>query len=229
MALCLATPVYAGAFSVTPVRIYMTPRDKAVAVTINNEADEELVIQADVYAWKQKPDGKDDLALTEDLLLSPPIIKVPAKSHQVVRLARLHALPQTRQLTYRMIVREIPEARPAKDKVQLQVALAFSMPVFITPPGAKNKLDCIVARTAANSVNAICENTGSAYAQPLGFVLSSSAGDKQASRDNGGYILPGIKRSFDIKSDSRIPAGKAKLTVRLDDGTEQSFDVMITA
>lgn len=229
MALCLATPVYAGAFSVTPVRIYMTPRDKAVAVTINNEADEELVIQADVYAWKQKPDGKDDLALTEDLLLSPPIIKVPAKSHQVVRLARLHALPQTQQLTYRMIVREIPEARPAKDKVQLQVALAFSMPVFITPPGAKNKLDCIVARTAANSVNAICENTGSAYAQPLGFVLSSSAGDKQASRDNGGYILPGIKRSFDIKSDSRIPAGKAKLTVRLDDGTEQSFDVMITA
>jgi len=229
VALCLATPVYAGAFSVTPVRIYMTPRDKAVAVTINNEADEELVIQADVYAWKQKPDGKDDLALTEDLLLSPPIIKVPAKSHQVVRLARLHALPQTQQLTYRMIVREIPEARPAKDKVQLQVALAFSMPVFITPPGAKNKLDCIVARTAANSVNAICENTGSAYAQPLGFVLSSSAGDKQASRDNGGYILPGIKRSFDIKSDSRIPAGKAKLTVRLDDGTEQSFDVMITA
>jgi len=229
LVLCLVAPVYAGVFSVTPVRIYMTPRDKAVAVTINNEADEELVIQADVYAWKQKPDGKDDLALTEDLLLSPPIIKVPAKSHQVVRLARLHALPQTQQLTYRMIVREIPEARPAKDKVQLQVALAFSMPVFITPPGAKNKLDCIVARTAANSVNAICENTGSAYAQPLGFVLSSSAGDKQASRDNGGYILPGIKRSFDIKSDSRIPAGKAKLTVRLDDGTEQSFDVMITA
>jgi fimbrial chaperone protein len=225
--LCLAAPVYAGAFSVTPVRIYMTPRDKAVAVTINNEGDEELVMQADVYSWKQKPDGEDDLVLTEDLLLSPPIIKVPAKSHQVVRLARLHALPQARQLTYRMIVREIPEAKPAKDKVQLQIALAYSMPIFITPPEAKNKLDCVVQRTAANSVNAICENTGSAYAQPLIFLLSSLAGDKLASRDTGGYILPSIKRSFDIKSDSHIPAGKAKLTVRLDDGSEQAFNIMI--
>ncbi len=227
LALCLVAPVYAGTFSVTPVRIFMTPKDKAIAVTIINEGDEDLVMQADVYAWKQKTDGEDDLALTEDLLLSPPIIKVPAKSHQVVRLARLRALPQERQLTYRMIVREIPEAKPVKDKVQLQIALAYSMPIFITPAGAKNKLDCVVERTAANSVNAVCENTGSAYAQPLGFVLTNLAGDKLASRDKAGYILPTIKRSFDIKSDSHIPAGKAKLTVRLDGGTEQAFDVMI--
>ena len=126
-----------------------------------------------------------------------------------------------------MIVREIPEAKPAKNKVQLQIALAYSMPIFITPPGAKNKLDCIVERTAANSVNAICENTGSAYAQALNFVLTSLTGDKLANLDKAGYILPTIKRSFAIKSDSHIPAGKAKLTVRLDDGTEPAFDVMI--
>jgi fimbrial chaperone protein len=105
--------------------------------------------------------------------------------------------------------------------------LAFSMPVFITPPGAKYKLDCTVARTSVNSVNALCANTGNAYAQPLGFVLSSSAGDKLGSHDIVEYILPGIKHGFDIKSDRNIPAGKAKLAVRLDDGTEQTFDVMI--
>jgi len=215
-------------FSVTPVRIYMTPRDRAVAVTITNESDEELVMQADVYDWKQKPDGEDDLALTEDMLVSPPIIKVPAKSHQVVRLARLVPIQQAQQMTYRLIVREIPEAKPAKEKIQLQVALAFSMPVFITPPGAKNKLDCVVERTAANAVNAACENTGNAYVQPLGFVLTNQAGGKLASRDKGGYMLPTIKRSFEIKSDNkRIPGGKAKLTVRLDDGSDQVFDVTL--
>src|SRR5512140_989273 len=104
LASCLATPVYAGMFSVTPVRIYMTPRDKAVALTITNESEEELVMQADVYSWKQKPGGEDDLALTEDMLVSPPIIKVPAKSHQVVRLARLIPPPQAQQMTYRLIV-----------------------------------------------------------------------------------------------------------------------------
>jgi fimbrial chaperone protein len=227
LAFCLVTPVYAGAYSVTPVRIYMTQRDKATAVTINNEGDEDLVMQADVYSWMQKPDGEDDLVLTEDLLLSPPIIKVPAKSHQVVRLAKLHSLPQARQLTYRMIVREIPEAKPAKERIQIKLSMAFSIPIFITPPEAKSKLDCVVERTGSNKVNAVCENTGSAYAQPLDFVLTSLAGDKLASRDNGGYILPAIKRRFDIKSDNRIPAGKAKLTVRLDDAAVQAFDVML--
>jgi fimbrial chaperone protein len=228
LVLCLATPVNAGVFSVTPVRIYMTPKDKAVAVTITNEGDEELVMQADLYVWKQKPDGEDELALTEDMFLSPPIIKLAGKSHQVVRLARLNRAISEQQLTYRMIVREIPEARPAKENIQLQIALAFSMPVFITPPGAKSKLDCVVARTAASSINVACENSGNAYAQPLDFELSNAAGDILASRDKGGYILPGIKRNFDIKSaEKNIPGGKAKLTVRLDDGNKQAFDVML--
>lgn len=229
LALCLAAPVYAGSFTVTPVRIYMTPRDKAVAVTITNESDEQLVMQADLYVWKQKPDGEDDLTLTEDMFLSPPIIKLAGKSHQVVRLARLNSAPSDQQLTYRMIVREIPEATPAKEKIQLQIALAFSMPVFITPQGAKSKLDCVVARTAANSINAVCENSGNAYAQPLNFELTNAAGDKLASRDKGGYILPAIKRNFDIKSENNkaIPGGKAKLAIRLDDGSTQTFDVTV--
>lgn len=228
LTLAMATPVYAGVFSVAPVRIYMTPKDRAVAVTITNGSDEDLVMQADIYVWKQKPGGEDDLVLSEDMLLAPPIIKMAKKSRQVVRLARLHPVKSDQQLTYRMIVREIPEAQPVNDQVQLQVALAFSMPVFITPPGAKSKLTCGVERTAANSVHAVCENSGSAYAQPLNFILTNSTGKTLASRDTGGYILPGINRNFNITSaDQRIPGGKATLTVKLDDGTERGFDVLL--
>lgn len=229
LSLSLTIPAYAGNFSVTPVRIYMTPNDKAVAVTINNQGDDDLVMQADVYSWSQTPDGKDELTLTDDLLLSPPIIKLAGKSRQVVRLARLTRMKPDRQITYRLVVREIPEARPVKDRVQLQLALAFSMPVFITPRGAKSNLVCSAERTSASSVSAACENTGTAYAQPLDFVLSNSVGEKLASRDSGGYILPTIKRKFDIKSaGKRIPGGKATLTVRLDDGSKQTFDVTLS-
>lgn len=62
-----SVPVLAGQFSVTPVRIFMVPKNKAVAVTITNESNEELVMQADLYLWKQKPDGQDDLTLTEEM------------------------------------------------------------------------------------------------------------------------------------------------------------------
>lgn len=223
-----ASPAFAGLFSVTPVRIFMAPRDRATAVTITNEGDEELVMQADVYTWAQKPNGEDDLQLSEDLILSPPIIKLAPRSRQVLRLAMVRPQSSQNQVTYRLIVREVPEARQQDDKVQLQVALAFSLPVFITPQGAKRKLDCAATRQASDTVKVTCENSGNAYAQPKDFVLSDGSGRKLATRDIAMYILPGIKRSFDMKSaDGPIPAGAHKLGITLDDGTSQTYDVTV--
>ena len=218
----------AGVFSISPVRIYMVAKDRAVAVTVNNEGDEPIFLQADVYTWKQKPGGEDLLTLTEDMILAPPIVKLAPRSRQVLRLATLSARPTTEQLTYRLIVREVPEAIPAEKTLQLQLALAFSLPVFITPPGAKRQLDCGLERVTPDTVRANCENTGNAYAQPREFTLTNTGGVKLATRENGGYILPTIKRSFDIKrADGPILGGKAKLAVALDDGSTQSFDVTI--
>ena len=228
LATTLGLPTLAAEFSVTPVRIFMAAKDRAVAITVANEGDEEVVMQADLYLWKQKPDGEDELTLTEDLILSPPIIKLAPKSRQVVRLARISAQPAAGQQTYRMIVREIPEARPASKDLKLQIALAFSLPVFITPPGAKRELVCTTQRTAADAVSVACENRGNAYAQPREFTLVAENGQKIASRDSGGYILPDIKRSFEIKrEDGKIPAGRAKLQVALDDGTLQTFEAAL--
>jgi fimbrial chaperone protein len=232
--LCLLSFAYspqvsAGLFSVTPVRIYMAPKDRAIAVTLTNDGDEELVMQADIYNWKQKANGEDDLTLSEDLFLSPPIIKMAPKSRQVVRLARLSQAMPSEQLTYRMIVREIPVAKPGEGNVQVQIALAFSMPVFITPPKAQSKLDCKVVRLAQDKVQADCENTGTAYAQTRSLILSANNDVKLAGSEVVAYILPGIKRSYELKrSEGGIPSGKAKLAVSLDDGTTQNFDVMIS-
>lgn len=229
LAVCSALPAFAGPFSISPVRIFMAPRDRAIAITITNEGDDILVMQADLYDWKQKANGEDDLVLTEDMIVSPPIIKIPPKSRQVVRLAMLRPRPPGEQLTYRMIVREIPEAKPAGPNPELQIALAFSMPVFITPNGVKRNLSCVTERAASTgTIKAICENTGNAYAQPRKIALNSLTGDKLANADLGGYILPGNKRSFDlVNSNGKVPAGKAKLVVTQDDNTPQNFDVTV--
>lgn len=219
-------PVHAAQFTITPVRIFMTQRDRAVAVTIVNEGDEPVVMQADLYTWKQKPDGSDELELTEDLILTPPILKLEPRGRQVVRLARLAPPPGDVQQTYRMIVREIPEARSG-GQVQLQVALAFSLPVFITPNGAKRDLRCGLERAAADTVRAVCSNAGNAYTQIRELDVTDAAGQRLAVRDQGGYILPSIQRSFDIKAAGRIPAGPVKLQVALDDGTVQAFDATL--
>lgn len=206
----------------------MTPRDRAIAVTVTNDGAEEIVMQADLYNWKQRADGTDDLTLTEDLILSPPILKVPPKSRQVVRLARLGPPPTVDEQTYRLIVREVPEARPAGQQLGVQIALAFSLPIFITPPAAKRALTCETQRSAPDVVTVSCANHGRAYAQARGVELQSASGDRLAARENAGYILAGNKRTFELKGMGKIPGGKLKLQVALDDGSVQSFDASLS-
>jgi fimbrial chaperone protein len=228
-ALGITAPALAGVFSVTPVRIFMSPRDRATAVTITNEGDDELVMQADVYRWAQKPTGEDDLALSEDLILSPPILKLAPRARQVVRLARVGAPPTDSQVSYRLIVREVPEARKSPKDVQLQVALAFSLPVFITPPNLKRDLQCSARRSAPDALAVTCENAGRVYAQPRSLEVSLPSGAPLATRESAAYLLPGIKRSFELRAatGATIPAGALKLAVTFDDGTTQAYDLSV--
>lgn len=220
-------PAVAGVFSVSPVRIFMSSRDRATAVTITNEGDDELVMQADVYRWSQKPSGEDDLAPSEDLILSPPILKLAPHAHQVVRLARVGPPPTDTQLTYRLIVREVPEAIKSSPDVRLQVALAFSLPVFITPPGVKRDVKCTAQRQAPDALAVTCENDGKGYAQPRQLDLALPAGTRLATRDSAFYLLPGMKRTVELHAapGATIPAGALKLSVTFDDGAVQDYDV----
>ena len=222
-----APQALAGAFTVTPIRIYMTPRDRAVALTITNEGDGELVIQADINVWSQDAQGKDKLELTEDLILAPPIIKLAPNSRQVVRLALAKPADLSRQLTYRMIIREVPEAlAPKQNVVQLPIALALSIPVFITPPVAKSQLKCELVRSGAQQVETVCRNSGSAYVQVL--EVSLQRGNNVLARSEPGmYILPDASKSMPVKAAADIASGPVQVKLVLDDGKTQLLDLPI--
>lgn len=209
-------PAWAGVFSVTPVRIYMAPKDRAVAVTLTNEGDSDIVLQADAYTWTQSADGTDNLALTEDLLLSPPIVKLAPKARQVVRLAMLAPRDASRQMTYRLIMREVPQAAAQPKGVQVPIALALNMPVFITPPAAKREVSCEVKRSDAHVLQALCANTGSTYAQIREVVLKR--GDqKLAWFEGGSYVLPGARKAINLTSTQDVKAGVAEMSITFDD------------
>ena len=225
LAACTSVPAWAGVFTVSPVRIFMTPRDRAVAVTVTNDGDEELVMQAEVFSWAQKPTGEDELTPSDDLVLSPPILKLAPKARQVVRLAMVNRVATDKQVTYRLVVREVPEVKQGSG-VQMQVALAFSMPVFVTPQGAKRQVACHAARSRADTITVTCANSGSAYGQVRELAVLLPSGERFIPRDQGGYLLPGITRSFEIrKPEGAFAPGKHKVEVTLDDGTAQSLDV----
>jgi fimbrial chaperone protein len=224
LAALIAAQAQAGEFTISPIRIYMNPEDRAVAVTITNESDEPLVMQADLYTWSQDAAGEEVLELSEELFLSPPIIKLEARGRQVVRLARLNNAAPTEQLTFRMIAREIPEATLPAAGAQVQVALALSLPIFITPHNAKSELECSFEQAAA-SPQVICENIGNAYAQPRALTLSNAAGETVATLEPANYILPGIKLAYDMPAENVAATGAERLQVTLDDNSQVMFDI----
>lgn len=219
-----ALAAQAAEFSVSPVRIFMTPRDRAVAVTVANEGDQPVFIQAELLSWAQKAGGDDVLEPTDNIVLSPPIVTIPPKARQVLRLARVGPPPAGAEQTYRMILREVPEARPADGSVKVQVALAFSIPIFVTPQGAKRQVACAPQKGGVDIVRAVCDNSGNAYAQARSIAVIGADGTRIASRDLGGYILPGVKRAFDLKASSPLPTGRVTLQVGFDDGTTQTYE-----
>ena len=220
--LCLllaCTTGHAGSFSVTPVRLFFEPKDKAVALTLMNEGDEDIVLQADVYRWTQGPDGADQTELTEDLMVSPPSLRLAAHSKQVVRLGLLVPREPSRAMSYRLVVREIPEAASRQDAVlQLPIALVLNMPVFITPAKGQRNIDCAWEIVAAGDASLSCLNTGSAYAQVRmaeirreGLVLARNTGAT--------YILPGVRKRLPLQllSVPSLRPGIAELILVYDD------------
>ena len=224
----LTAPALAGVFSVVPVRIYMTPRERAVAITVTNEGETEMVLQAEVSTWRQAADGTDEQVPSEDLILSPPILKLAPKARQVVRLARIAPGDVSQQQTYRLVIREVPEATPQKEQaLQIPIALALSMPVFITPPAAKREISCQATRAPAGAdVQVSCGNSGTAYAQVRDVQLRQA--NQLVGRLEGGvYILPGARKSMTLQSQQAARPGPAQLQVAFDDGNSQVFDVVL--
>lgn len=226
LAVCLPPVALAGSFSVTPVRIFMSVRDRATAVTVRNDSDDPVVLQADINTWQQSADGADQLKLTDELVLSPPILKMAPRSRQVVRLARLAPPDLSRQVTYRFILREVPEALPPKPSVQITIALALSMPVFITPPGAKREVSCNIAGVEGKSIGVRCSNSGTAYAQIREAEILRS--DKKIGGFQGGtYILPGAAVTLAADAETAPSSGPVKVRVTFDDGATQEFELSL--
>ena len=223
-----ATASVAGSFSVTPVRLFFEQRDRAVAVTLTNEGDTEIALQADINVWSQDAAGVDKLELTEDLIVAPPSLKLAPHARQVVRLALVTPRDASRQMTYRLIVREVPEAVPQKEtNVQLPIALVLSMPVFITPPTAKRQMNFSMTRSASRTLQVVTENTGAAYAQLRDVELRRN-GQTLARFEGSNYVLPGARKMLALKAEgSDVPAGDAELVVSFDDANPQTYRVTV--
>ncbi len=181
----------ASTFSIAPVRVELSQVKRTEVLTLRNEEDSPVVLQASVHLWSQT-DGEDQLADTRDLLSTPPVFTLAPRSEQIIRVAMRNAIDSKQERSYRLILQEVLPEAPA-GFTGLRVALKMSLPIFIAPANTTHSAVAWQARrTDATHVEIAAQNDGDAHLQITDFTLESP-GIPALRQSVSRYVLPGSR------------------------------------
>lgn len=196
-------PASAGSFGISPLRVELSGQAATASLTVRNEDDAPALIQADAVLWTQAG-GEEKLDPTTDLIVSPTVFTVPPKGSQLVRVALRRQADAARELSYRLILQEVPpEASP--DFKGLRVALRISVPVFVVPVAAAGP-DLVWSATRGSNGALVlrADNQGTAHARVLSFTLTPESGHDTVLQDSvAAYVLPGQYRTWTLENNNR--------------------------
>lgn len=209
----------AGGFAVSPVRLFFEERDRALALRLSNEGDAEIRLQAELHAWSQDAQGRDRLEPSDDLVVSPTLIRVRPRSEQVVRLILAVPREPNRQMTYRLLIREDRAAAPPTAAV-VPISLVLSLPVFVTPASARPALACELEPVDSQRRVATCRNSGTAHAR-VGRMDLLDGSDLIGRFEGSVYVLPGSQVRIPLAVDASSAARAGQLLRALTDGEQQ--------
>ena len=122
---------HAGSFSVTPLRVELSKLQTTRIINLKNLEDKPVTVQLQLMAWSHK-DGVDKLMPTRDVIVTPQVFHLKANGLQIIRAGLLRKPDSEEELSYRLIIEEIP-APPSADFKGAQLAIKITLPVFITP------------------------------------------------------------------------------------------------
>jgi fimbrial chaperone protein len=209
--LAAALPAAASSLQVAPTGLAFAGAESAQALWLTNTGSEELAAQVRVFAWSQAG-GKDELAPTQAMLASPPMLRIAPGARQLVRVIRTGAPPAGAEQAYRVVVDELP---PAQDQVAsgVQYVLRYSIPAFVAGPGGTAAPDMAWKTAISDGILQLdASNRGGAHAQ-LTAISMVAADGTPAELTPGllGYVLPGASMHWNVA----IPAGVDPANARI--------------
>jgi fimbrial chaperone protein len=191
-----SAPTLASSFSVSPLRVDFSAQSRTGALTIRSREDTDVVVEAQVMAWTQV-DGEDRLTPSREVLVSPVVFSLAPNGSQLVRVALQRAPDARRELSYRLILSEVP---PQNETFSgLNVALRISLPVFVaatTPTPASIEWS---ATRVGDALDVTARNVGDAHAHVLNFSVAPATPDGAAIEQTAAaYILPDQTKTWPL-------------------------------
>lgn len=201
-------PVHATSLQISPVRVDLPAGPGAAALTLRNAAGAPIHAQVRVFRWTQA-DGDDVLTPADDVLASPPIVRIGGNGEQMIRVVRPGKTPATAEQSYRLLIDELPQRDAPADQSGVRVQLRYSVPVFAgTPPDGPVPRLAVALWRDDGEWRLAARNEGVRHARLSAVTLVS--GSRRATVTEGllGYALPGATRVWKV----RLPAAFAPAT-----------------
>jgi fimbrial chaperone protein len=224
---CLAAAGEAEAanLQISPVSIAFEPGQGAAGINLQNFGDTPLYGQVRVYTWEQK-DGIDVLTPTGEVVASPPIIEVAARSTQTIRLVRRKQDGGAVERSYRILIDEIPRNEAGSG---VAIRLQYSVPVFVAPTvaGAAPALSFSLAQRDGKLVLR-ARNDGAVHAQIGATRVRAGAGagaEVEVSKGLLGYALAGQAREWQLSKEKAAQLTGPLTVVATVNAREASFPV----
>ncbi|MGL5698106.1 MAG: fimbrial biogenesis chaperone [Kluyvera sp.] len=210
----MSSAAVAGGLQVTPVSLNLQTSQRAEGIWLSNSSDSPINAQVRVFSWNQSG-YSDQLAASQGLVISPPMLTLPPGGRQLIRVIRTGP-PTTVEDAYRLSINELPPSNLKKNT--LQFVLHYSVPVFIQPPGATDtfaKLRWQIQRSGGRAYLEV-NNQGDGHAQLSEVSIITAAGSrKNITPGLLGYVLPGSTMRWDLPTSAANggEGGKLEVTV----------------
>lgn len=183
----------ASSFNISPIRAELSGTRHMEVLSLTNADDGPVVVEVRVVKWSQD-NGADQLDDTRELLATPPVLQIPGKGEQIIRVALRREPDDSRETTYRVIFQEVPQAA-TPEFTGLRVALRISVPIFVAP--AHGKVQAEVSWDAhwlpTGELEVAATNTGTGHLQVIDFDLQLPGASSPVHGITAKYVLPGSR------------------------------------
>ena len=196
----------AGALRLSPVNLAIDDEQTATTLTVFNQGADAENIQIRAFSWTQNTQGKDQLSLTNDIVVSPSVITVAPNGSFNVRIVRQTTGKVSHEQAYRIVVDELPKPNDSRvNNGNINMLVRTILPLFI---GNDNLLQTQDLKVVDNT--GICQlqvkNTGQRHILLSQVSITDSSTQRQypmAINPTNGYLLPTITKNYPIIGLSR--------------------------
>lgn len=197
----LQPAAFAASFQVNPVRAHLEPGRAVETLVVRNDGDGVLRFEATLLRWEMAADGSWVQTPSDDLVLHPQYLEVPARGEARMRVGVLDPiLPDSPQRAYRIELMQQADPAAAAGTV-LQMLTKVSLPVFV---GGTDDARIVLRsmRFTPRGLSLVIANQGGRYLpqQAAQVRLLDAAGRELATLAPGvGYVLAGAELPFTLQ------------------------------